>query len=306
MDISHLSTYCVVVEAGSISRAAKELYVTQPAISQKIQELEEYYQVQLLERTNRGIKPTEIGLFLYSEAQKVIALMANIQRELDAIRNPSEELSVGASSTIGNFALPCTMLAFRNHYPGYSVSIDIDNSDNLIKKMIGRRIEIGLVEGPLKPNLIKQLADEGIMIKKIAQTKLILIAKYEGKYKDLNILGIKELIDLPFITREIGSGIRASIENVFAEKGFSINDFKTLYELNTINSIVSAVTSDIGLALLPGMSLRKEIRYKIVKPIRVKELKFKHELNLLYHINSRKQSYKAFIELINSKDRGFC
>ncbi len=306
MDINHLSTYCVVIEAGSISRAAKELYVTQPAISQKIQDLEEHYQVQLLERTNRGIKPTEIGLFLYSEAQKVLALTANIQREINAIKNPSEELAVGASSTIGNFALPCTMLAFRNRHPGYSVSIDIDNSDNLIKKMLGHRIEIALVEGPLKPNLTQQIAEEGIAIKRIAQTKLILITKADGRYRDLKFVGIKELIDLPFITREVGSGIRASIEKVLIEKGFSINSFKILHELNTINSIVSAVTSDIGVALLPAMSVRKEIRYKIVKPIRIKELKFKHELNLLYHDHARKQSYKAFIKLINSKDRGFC
>jgi len=306
MDISHLSTYCTVIEAGSISRAAKELYVTQPAISQKIQELEEFYQVQLLDRTNRGIKPTETGLFLYSEAQKVLSLMANIQRELEEIRNPSEEILVGASSTIGNFALPCTMLAFRKRYPGYNVSINIDNSETQINKIIGHRIEIALVEGPIKPKVIQQLSNEGITVNRIAQTKLILIAKHDGKYKGISNLSIEELIDIPFITREAGSGIRATIENVFAKNSISINDFKTLHELNTISSILSAVTSDIGVALLPVMALRKELRYKIVKPVRIEGLLFHHDLSLLYQVNYKKKSYKAFVEIINSKDRGFC
>jgi LysR family transcriptional regulator, transcriptional activator of the cysJI operon len=306
MDINHLITYCTVIEAGSISRAAKELYVTQPAISQKIQELEEYYQVQLLERTNRGIKPNETGLFLYSEAQKVLSLMANIQRELDQIRNPSEEISVGASSTIGNFALPCTMLAFRKRYPGYNVSINIDNSENQINKIIGHRLEIALVEGPLKPKVIQQLANEGIAVSKIARTKLILIAKCDGKYRDINRLSLRELIEAPFITREVGSGIRATIENVLTKNAVSINEFKTLHELNTISSIISAVTSDIGVALLPVMALRKELRYKIVKPIRIEGFIFHHDLIMLYQINSKKKSHKAFVELINSEERGFC
>jgi LysR family transcriptional regulator, transcriptional activator of the cysJI operon len=306
MDISHLSAFCTVVEAGSISRAAKDLYVTQPAISQKIQELEDFYQVQLLERNNKGIRPTDTGLYLYSEAQKVIALMSNIQRELEAIRNPSEELAVGASSTIGNFALPCTMFAFRERYPGYSVTIDIGSTEEIISKTLSRRVEIGLVEGPLKKTWIEQLTTENIAIKKIAQTKLILVAKYAGKYADHDSITFEKLKKLPFITREVGSGIRSSTESVFASKGIAIDSFDLVHELNTINSIISAVTSDMGVTLLPAMALRKELRYKIVKPIKVINAQFRHDLNLLYQNNSRKKSYTAFVELIDSKDRGFC
>jgi len=306
VDISHLSTFCTVIEAGSISRAAKELFVTQPAISQKVQELEEHYKVQLLERTNKGIKPTETGLFLYSEAQKVLALMGSIQRELEAIRNPSEELTVGASSTIGNFALPCSMFTYRERHPGYDVTIEIGNTSDMISKLLSRRVEIALVEGPLKQAWIDQLEAENISIKKIAQTKLILVAKYGGQYQDLNAIQLADLKNMAFITREPGSGIRYSIEEGLSKNEIDLGDFSTVHELNTINAIISAVASDMGVALLPGMALRKELRYKIVKPIRITDAQFRLDLNLLYQNNSKKHSYNAFIDLIDSRDRGFC
>jgi len=306
LDLSHLTTFCTVIEAGSISKAAKELYVTQPAISLKIQELEDHYQVQLLERTNRGIKPTEIGLYVYSESQKIIALLANMQREIDAMHNPSEELVIGASNTVGNFALPCTMFVFRERHPGYKVNIELGNTAEVINKMISRRVEIGLVEGPINESWAEQLAREDINIKIIARNKLILVAKNMGQYSSKRTITFEEMKNIPLIIREQGSGIRAAFEEVLSNKGFTLDDFNIVYELNSINSIVSAVASDMGVALLPGVALRKELRYKILKAIRISDIKFQHNLSLLYQSNTKKHSYNAFIQLINSKDRGFC
>jgi len=306
MDLSHLSTFCTVVEAGSISRAAKELFVTQPAISLKVQELEEHYQVQLLDRSNKGVTPTETGLFVYGEAQKILALLASIEREIELSRNPIEDLTVGASSTVGNSALPCTLLIYRGRYPGYNITIDMGNSQQIIEKIISRRVEIAIIEGPISNDLKKQLDSEDIIIEKIAQTKLILAASCTGQYKKLTSITLDELTELPLIMREDGSGIRATFEQIVAAKGLSLQDFNIIYELTTGNAIVSAVSSDMGLTLLPVMSLRKELRHKILKNIPLKNLKFKHDFNLLYRKESKKVSHKTFIELVTSKERGFC
>jgi LysR family transcriptional regulator, transcriptional activator of the cysJI operon len=306
MDLSHLSTYCTVVEAGSISRAAKELFVTQPAVSLKIQELEEHYQVQLLDRTNRGVSPTETGLFVYGEAQKVIALLASIEREIELSRNPIEDLVVGASSTLGNSALPCTLLIYRGRYPGYNIIIDIGNSQEIIEKLLSRRVEIALVEGPISEDRMAQLEKDDIVITKIARTKLILAASCEGQYKDISSVNIDELMELPLIMRETGSGIKATFEQTVASKGLSAQDFNIIYELTTGNAIVSAVSSDMGLTLLPVMSLRKELRHKILRSIPLKNIHFRHDFNLLYRPESKKMSHKTFIEILISEERGFC
>ncbi len=306
MDLSHLSTFCTVVEAGSITRAAKELFVTQPAISQKIQELEEHYQVQLLDRTNKGITPTEIGLYLYSEAQKVIAMLASIEREIELTRNPIEDLVVGASSTLGNTALPCTLLIFQKNFPGYSISIDIGNTQQIYEKIISRRIEIGLIEGPVLPDWKEQLLKEDITTEHITQTDLILVAGSSGQYSKIKSLTLEELKNLPIITREVGSGIRATFEEVIKHNGHKMSDFNILYEMNTSSSIVSAVASDMGVALLPIMALRKELHHNVLKAITIKDTQFKHEFYLLYRNGSKKKSQKEFVNLIISPNRGFC
>ena len=307
MDLSHLKAFCTVVEAGSISRAAKELYVTQPAISLKIQELEEYYTVQLLDRTNRGIKPTEIGLYVYNEAQKIQALMGNIKREIELQRNPTEELNIGASTTLGNFALPCTMFVFREKFPGYQVNIEISNATKVMEKMVSRRVELALIEGPISKTWEERLTSEDINCRIIAQTRMILSASSSGRYSELKAINPEELTDIPLLIREEGSGIKATIEQTLAKKGLDLNSFKQLHELNTSGGIISAVSSGMGVTILPSMALRKEMRHRILKPIRVNNVQFKHDISLLYHEGSMKQSYNAFVELISNPDeRGFC
>lgn len=307
MDLNHLTTFCTVVEAGSISKAAKELYVTQPAISQKIQELEEHYKTQLLDRTNRGIQPTEIGLYVYSEAQKIQAMMANIKREIEARHNPAEELLLGASTTIGNFALPCTMFVFREKFPDYQVNTEIGNATEIIEKLISRRVEIGIVEGPIGKDWKDRLASEDIQCRAVAQTRMILATSSNSSFSELKTINPEELAEMPLLIREKGSGIRATIEQTLGQKGIKLNSFKHLYELNTTSAIISAVSSGMGATILPTMTLRKEMRHRILKPIRVNNVQFKHDFNLLYHESSMKQSYNAFVELISDpEERGFC
>jgi LysR family transcriptional regulator, transcriptional activator of the cysJI operon len=306
MDLAHLSTFCSVVEAGSISKAAKELFVTQPAISLKIQELEEHYQVQLLDRTNKGISPTEAGLFVYGEAQKVMALIASIEREIELSRNPIEDLSIGASSTIGDSILPCTLLIYRGRNPGYNLTVDIGNTTQVVEKLVSRRVEIALVEGPINHSWRDILVREDISVKKVAQTRLILVAGSNGQYRETTSMSLEELFEAPLIMREGGSGIRTTFEQVIATNGLSTQDFNIIYEMSSSSSIISAVASDMGLALLPVMALRKELRHKILKNIGLTNIKFKHDFNLLYRNDSKKLSHKAFIDLVCSKERGFC
>ncbi len=307
MDLNHLTTFCTVIEAGSISKAARELYVTQPAISQKIQELEEHYKAQLLDRTNRGVQPTEIGLYVYSEAQKVQALMANIKREIESRRNPTEELSIGASTTVGNFALPCTMFVFREKFPGYQVNTEIGNATEIIEKLLSHRVEIGMIEGPIGKIWKDRLASEDIAYCEIAQTRMILVIGSSGRFGTIKSIKLEELTKMPLLVREKGSGIRATIESTLAQKGYSLDNFEQLHELNTTSAIISAVTSDLGATLLPTMALRKELRHKILKPIKVENTQFRHNISLLYQENSMKHSYNAFVELVNNpQERGFC
>lgn len=306
MDFSHLMVFCTVVDSGSISRAAKKLFVSQPSISVKIQELEEHYRVKLLDRTNKGVHPTEVGLFVYDEAERILEMLENIQRQIERARDSVERLSVGASGTIGSYALPCTLFIFKERYPDYNIILDIDNSSRIIDKILNRKVEIGLVEGPIQDTLKDSIAKEGFNTKKIDHTELLLITPNAAPYSDMDSMTLKDIQEIPLIVREQGSGIRATMEKVFSENGMSLSKCNVVLELNTINGIVSAISSGRGVSLLPRMALRKELRHRILKSIKVENSSFRHDFNLLYQPGVKKSSYSTFVNLLGSSERGFC
>ncbi len=307
MDYSHLNTFCTVVEAGSISKAARKLFVTQPAVSVKIQELEDYYQVKLLERTNKGVTPTEVGLFVYNEGKRIVSMFTNIQKEIERTRSRVDDMLIAAASTIGNFGLPCTVFLFKEKYPGYRVQMEICNSGDVVNRLLMRRVEVGLVEGPLQVSHKERFAREEIFSRWIMRNKLFLVAPNVEPYQGMTELSLEELVELPLIIREPGSGTRASLEQALLEQNLSLQDLNVAMELSSINAIVSAITSNNGVSLLPKMAVRKELRYKILKALPVKDLPLNHDYTLLYYSHViKKQPYGAFIKMLTSKDRGFC
>jgi DNA-binding transcriptional LysR family regulator len=307
MDFGSLRAFCTVVETGSISKAARKLFITQPALSVKIQGLEKYYKESLFDRTNKGIKPTQTGLLVYNQGQKILAILENIESEINRNRNPVRELMVGAASTIGNYALPCTVYVFSERYPDCKISLEISNSQRVAESVLNRKVEMGLVEGPLAESHKKALAQEGVKTKVIAHNELFLIVPNAEKFRELKSVKLEDLQKLPLIIREKGSGIRSTVETALEEKGLTLKDLNIILELNTINSIKSAVAANKGVSLLPKMALRKELNYKTVKALPVDGISFSHDFTLLYyHTENGKPPYSAFLKFLNSKDRGFC
>jgi DNA-binding transcriptional LysR family regulator len=292
---------------GSISKAARKLFVTQPALSVKIQEMERYYQEKLLERTNRGIKPTEVGLLVYQHGKKIVSLTENIQTEIQRNRNPIQELFVGASSTIGNYALPCTVYNFKERHPYYKIIMNISNSEHVIEKVLNRRVEMGVVEGPVSEQMKQTLNHEGIRMKKVARSELVLAVPNNEYWKETKSIDLETFRKLPLIIREPGSGIRATLEASLQANELTLADLNVVMELNTINSIISAVAADKGVSLLPKMAIRKELSYKILKSVHVEEIYLQHDITTLFHpTETSKQLYETFLTFLHSKDRGFC
>ncbi len=307
MDYGHIHAFCTVVEAGSISKAARNLFVTQPAVSVKVQELEEHYQVKLLDRTNKGVTPTEVGLFVYNEGKRIVSMFDNIHKEINRTRNPVDDMIIAAASTIGNFGLPCTIFLFKEKHPNFRVLMEICNSKEVVNRLLMRRVEVGLIEGPLKKSHKELFARDEIYTRWLMRNKLFLVAPNVQPYQSMTSIKLDDLRKLPLVIREPGSGIRASIEEALAEQSLDLSDLNVTMELSSINAIVSAITSDNGLSLLPKMALRKELRYKILKTIPIQELQLNHDYTLLYYSHLlKKQPYNAFIKLLTSKERGFC
>ncbi len=308
MNLSHLASFCQVIKSGSITQASRELHISQPALSLQIQDLEKILQTKLLDRGNRGVAPTKSGQILFDYGTKILNLAYNMQQEIDNEKDGSlEELVVGASCTMGNFALPCSVYIFKETFIKHSITLDISNTKDVLEKLANGQIKIGVIEGPLNNSLKEIINENRLSHKKIAQDELVIIAPYDETWKEIHEILPEELPKLNLILREKGCGIRETVEETFSKNGININELNILLELNSSNAIISSVAAGKGISILPKMSLRKELRHRNLKAVKLQDITFKHHIHLLHTSTYPKDSLSStFIGFLTSPARGFC
>ncbi|NMA67799.1 MAG: LysR family transcriptional regulator, partial [Desulfitobacterium sp.] len=136
MDTYQLKIFIAVSKFQSISKAAKALHLSQPAVSTQIKNLEEYYKGQLFERTQQGVIPTKAGEVFYQYAQKILDLQDEMEQQLEIIlQHENNQIIVGASTTIGNVSLPCSIYLFKEEYPEVNIRLEIANAEEILRKV---------------------------------------------------------------------------------------------------------------------------------------------------------------------------
>lgn len=296
MDLSHLHIFCTVTETGSISNAARKLFVSQPTISQKISELEQHYKVRLLERTNKGVKPTKQGLVVYREGQKMLSLAQNLENQLNEYKECSiEELHVGSSSTFGGYILPCRIIQFQDLNPHYKVYLNIRSNSQVFAQMLAGTIDVGIVEGALSSELVNQCHRESLAVELLTEDELVVVSN-KMLLPDQDTVDWDSFKLMPLILKSKGSGIRAAIDLLFTQNGLSIDDLNIVLELNRINAVVSAVTAGKGASLLPRAVLFQES----LKQIPIHEYSFKYDYYIIH--NPDNTHSHPFVEFLKKSD----
>lgn len=296
MNLQYLHAFYVTVKANSISKAAKLLHLTQPGLSMQIQILEKELQVDLLKRSNKGVSLTEAGKILFDYADTILSLQDNIERDLKSLKNVRKQLLIGSCKTVGEYALPCSIYIYKHENKNVDVNLEISNTDTVIKKLLDRSINIGIIQGKVKePNLkiLKITSDKLLLV-----TSLPIIKEY---------VTLDELKKLPIILREKGSGSRKTIERYLLEKQVEINELNVLYELNSMEAIKSSVTAGKGFAFLSELSIKRELRDGILKKIEVEGLAIESDFHIAYREEYILQSHEEdFVRFLRSNKRGFC
>ncbi|UNC92776.1 LysR family transcriptional regulator [Candidatus Contubernalis alkaliaceticus] len=306
MNLSQVTAFCTVVKAGSISKAAKHLHLTQPALSLQIQDLEEHFQTQLLERSNRGVKVTLSGELLYSYGQRMMSLNENLIQEINALTSlGNEQMMIGASSTIGGYALPCSIYIFKEKYPQSDVKMTIANTKEILEQTEDGVLDIGLIEGPLNKKLLNQ---QKLIAKNICKDELVMITPANEKWIDREVITLDELTRLPLILREKGSGIRETVEKALNDNDLQMNDCQLTMELSTLESIKSCVEAGQGISIISRLAVRRELRHGTLKALQVEGISFPHYFTVIYScVKPKTGLQKTFIEFIKCPhSRSFC
>lgn len=297
MNLSYLRSFYTTVKYNSISKAAKELHLTQPGLSMQLQSFENEIGSKLLNRSNKGVDLTDEGKLVFEFAESMLSLEDNLEKKLKVLKENKSTLSISACKSLGEQILPCSIYTFKEIYFKTNVSMEVDNSLNIVKSLINHDTNIGIIH---------ELSDipENIHTDKIIKDNLILVG---GKNSSNLKITLDELTTIPLLLRESGSGTINILNSALKKKQLSIENLNVLLSLNSPESIKSSVISGRGYAFFPELSITHELRNGSLKKISIEglDMPFNYCLALRknYCLTDAEEKFLAFL---TSKKRCFC
>jgi len=293
MDDHKLKVFCSVAETKSFSKASKAMYLTQPAISLQIRSLEEDLGTKLFSRSNKSVSLTETGEILYRHAKKILAYYGAIEKEInEATGLVKGKLMIGASTTLATYYLPNVIVDFKKSYPDILIDFERGNTRKIIDSLLHTRIDLGLVEGVVN--------DHRLEVEKMDSDELLLIVNSDHPWADRQDISIHEIIDQPYIMREEGSGTRQVVESTLARAGIHAEQLNIAMLLGSTEAIKTAVENGLGISIISGWAVQKEVKFGVLRALSFKDIRFKRDFSLVYQKKSfRTQPAEKFIELLN-------
>ncbi len=244
----HLLVFVTVADRQNFSRAAEELHMTQPAVSQYIHSLERTIGTKLLERSNKYVRLNKAGEIVYHHAREILGLYTRMQSLVDDLMNtPSGNLTIGASYTYGEYVLPHVIARLRQYYPMITPTITIHNSTVIAELVAKRQLDVGIVEG--------EYVDEKMCVEPFADDRMYLIASPEHRLAGQSEVSVDELTKETWIVREEGSGTREAAEKMFRQLQFTPHK---RMEFGSTQVIKESVEAGLGISLLSYWAIRKE------------------------------------------------
>lgn len=271
MTLEQLRIFLAVAEHLHFTRAAENLYITQPAVSAAIQSLETEYRVKLFHRIGRHVEITEAGKLLQLEAQKILEQVALTERGLRELNNLQRgELKLGSSLTIGNYWLPEKISQFQREYSGIMVNCTLANTEEICLGTANGQFDLGLIEGEVKPTLKKLLNQE-----EIGSDRLLIIVGRSHPWFERDKIDLTELKNTDWVMREAGSGTQQRLEEALNNWGVNLSDLKVILVLNTGEMVKAVVEEGQVAAGISELMVKKELQLGILKAVRIVD----HRLN---------------------------
>lgn len=236
--LKQLKTFIAVAECKKMNEAAKQLYISQPTVSQIISDLEEEYHVQLFERASRSLKITAAGLLLLDNAREIVAIHSHLEQAMENIHS-HRPLRIGATLTVGNTLMASLVEKLNQEFPDIDVTVSVDNTKIIEYQMVHNELDMALVEGII--------VRQEILTEPVFEDSLCLICGRKHPFAEKTSVAIEDLRHQDFIMREKGSGTRAIFENIMLTHRIP---FFVRWECSGRSAIIDAVRHSLGLAVL--------------------------------------------------------
>jgi LysR family transcriptional regulator, transcriptional activator of the cysJI operon len=270
-----LKVFRAVAENASFRKAGEELYLTQPAITQQIQALEEDLGVQLFDRTGTRVELTASGSVLLRYVRQIDKLLGRVEQEIVALDGKEGgELCIGASTTIAQYVLPRMLRQFRKEHSKIRLSVRSGNTEHIVEALIDQKVSLGLIEGPAHRRDVRT--------EPFLDDELVLIVPGSHEWADQASLSCADLVGAPLLMRERGSGSRRVIESALIEGGLKLKSLNVTMELDSTEAIKSAVESGLGLGFVSRLAIANEVRLGLLKIVPVAGLHILRKFTFVY------------------------
>ena len=250
MNFRQLEVFVSIVKFHSFSKAAEELYLTQPTVSAHISTLEEEMGVQLIMRSTKAVYPSAAGAILYEYANNLLMMR---DRTYYAMKNyPSmltTTLDMAASTVPAEYVLPPLIASFNQQHPQVLFSVNEADSESVIRKVITDEVVLGFTGSAMY--------DDKCEFTEIARDRLVIVTPNSDEYRDLpkDDFPIESLRTSPFILRMLGSGTRKESDSYLINCGLNPTDLHAVAYFGSIESIKQALRAGMGISIMSEISV---------------------------------------------------
>ena len=274
MENYRLKVFRTVAKSLSYTKASRELFISQPAITKNIQLLEKELGLRLFNRKGNRIYLTEEGTVLFNYANKLVAFEMELEDELNSFRKiPTGTLKLGCSTTIAQYVIPPVLAAFKKKFPEVKLSLLSGNSEQIAGILLRGEIDLGIVEGKIK--------NRDIHYNKFVSDELVPTIGTGSDLFNRNEISLKELKSIPLILRERGSGTLEVLELALKNKRINLSDLNVLMYLGSTEAIKHFLECDSCLSFISIRAIDVEQKSGILKILRIKNFKVKRNFEFI-------------------------
>jgi DNA-binding transcriptional LysR family regulator len=264
LDTHRLRIFLIAAETLNFSSAAKRLHLTQPSVSQHIQALEQQIGSELFVRSGRRLALTEAGAVLVPMAEKMVAMAMHAQEVMTNLKGEVHgHLHVGCSTTPGKYILPRLLSKFIQRYPQVQASCQVHSRQEALKQLSQGKVHLALAS--------TQEFDKDCEFHKLYEDRIVLIAPLSHPWAKSGSTSLDELMSVPHILREDGSGTYQVIKHGFERAGKRMEELQVVLTLSNAEATALAVQEGLGVGFVSEIVVSRLVPDKVAT-IQVEEL----------------------------------
>ena len=280
LDLRQLESFVAIVRHGSFTKAAEELYLSQPTLTGHIQSLENKLGTVLLNRNGKTVTLTDAGVILYRHAVNMLNTRELALFSLAQYKGKLQgELAIASSTVPQSYILPKLLTAFSKRYPNITYTIDQNDSKGVVDAINSGVMDFGFVGTDVNCPKLE--------VVKLCSGRLVVITSSQGGWLESNenTISWEQIKDQNFIFREEGSGNRALFEAALKEKGVALHQLKVIATIANPDTIKQCVMAGLGITVISELAVQDEVRSGLLKGLFLSDLHLEQNFYLISHKN---------------------